>query len=208
VTRPTLIVMVKEPRAGRVKTRLGSEIGMPAAAWWFRHQARSLLRRIRDPRWQVVLALTPDRDAVQSRFWPRDLPRFGQGRGDLGQRMARALGRFRGPVVLIGADIPEVRKSHIADAFAALGSARSVVGPSTDGGFWLIGLRHSRPRRTDLFAGVQWSHQKTLQDTLPRLPAPVATVATLSDVDRASDLALHPTAASRDPIPRVTSKPA
>jgi len=42
----TLVVMLKEPRAGRVKTRLGRDIGMVPAAWWFRHQVRGLLRRI------------------------------------------------------------------------------------------------------------------------------------------------------------------
>jgi len=55
----TLIVMLKEPRAGRVKTRLGRDIGMVGAAWWFRHQVRRLLRRIDDPRWNVVLARGP-----------------------------------------------------------------------------------------------------------------------------------------------------
>lgn len=180
--------MLKEPRAGKVKTRLGAEIGMPAAAWWFRHQARSLLRRLRDPRWQIALAVSPDRSAAQSRFWPCDLPRFGQGSGDIGQRMARALGRFRGPVVLIGSDIPDVKKKHIAEAFTSLGQARSVVGPSEDGGFWLIGLRNPNPGKPDLFAGVRWSHENTLKDAMPRLPTPVATVATLSDIDTASDL--------------------
>ncbi len=52
--RPTLIVMLKVPRAGWVKTRLGRDIGMTAAAWWFRHQVAQLLRRIDDPRWRVV----------------------------------------------------------------------------------------------------------------------------------------------------------
>jgi glycosyltransferase A (GT-A) superfamily protein (DUF2064 family) len=198
--------MVKEPVAGRVKTRLGAEIGMPAAAWWFRHQSRSLLRRLRDPRWQIVLAVTPDRDGKQSRFWPHDLPRFGQGRGDIGQRMARALSRCRGPVVLIGADIPGVTKGHIADAFASLGSARSVVGPATDGGFWLIGLRNPEPRCSGLFADVRWSHEDTLKDAMPMLPPPVATVATLSDVDTASDLGRHQFEQSADRLHHVLSK--
>ena len=55
--RRTLVIMVKEPRPGRVKTRLGRDIGMVGAAWWFRHQTRSLIRRLRDPRWQIVLAV-------------------------------------------------------------------------------------------------------------------------------------------------------
>ncbi len=53
--------MLKEPRAGRVKTRLGNEIGMVPVAWWFRHQFRSFLRRLSDPRWMITLAVTPDR---------------------------------------------------------------------------------------------------------------------------------------------------
>ncbi len=106
--RRTLIVMVKEPRAGRVKTRLGREIGMVAAAWWFRHQVRRLLRRIEDPRWQVVLAVAPDRAGMLSRVWPEHLARWPQGQGDLGARMALALRRASGgPACVIGADIPD-----------------------------------------------------------------------------------------------------
>ena len=87
--KPTLIVMLKEPRPGRVKTRLGRDIGMGAAAWWFRHQTARLLRRLDDPRWQLILAVAPDRDGLQSRVWPAHLPRLPQGGGDLGARMAR-----------------------------------------------------------------------------------------------------------------------
>ena len=93
--RPTLIIMVKEPVPGRVKTRLGRDIGMTAAALWFRHQTRSLIRRLRDRRWDIVLAVSPDRDGMASRFWPADIPRVPQGRGDLGVRMARLLARPR-----------------------------------------------------------------------------------------------------------------
>ncbi|NNK16068.1 MAG: hypothetical protein HKP51_04085, partial [Sulfitobacter sp.] len=73
----TLIVMVKEPHPGRVKTRLGADIGLVSAAWWFRNQVSTLLRRIEDPRWQVVLAVSPDVEGVQSRVWPAHLPRWG-----------------------------------------------------------------------------------------------------------------------------------
>lgn len=186
--RPTLIVMVKEPVAGRVKTRLGAEIGMTEAAWWFRHHARSLIRRLRDPRWRIVLLVAPDVMGMRSRFWPGDLKRIPQGRGDIGVRMSRALGRVSGPAVLIGADIPGVTRHHIAAAFAALGSAKCVIGPAADGGFWLIGLRHTRPRPPHLFQGVRWSHGETLGDALPTLPKPVAFVDTLQDVDTAADL--------------------
>ncbi len=65
--RRRLVVMVKAPRPGRVKTRLGRQIGMVPAAWWMRHQTTRLLRRLRDPRWDIWLAVAPDtrlRDAA------------------------------------------------------------------------------------------------------------------------------------------------
>ena len=187
--RPTLIVMVKEPRPGRVKTRLGKDIGMTSAAWWFRHQTRDLLRRLRDPRWEIVLAVSPDREGMGSRVWPGDLARVPQGRGDLGQRMARVLRQTKGPSVLIGGDIPGIERPHVARAFAALGSRPAVAGPAPDGGYWLIGLRHPSRQRACLFEGVRWSTPDALADTLPTLPQPVAFADTLSDVDSAADLA-------------------
>ena len=83
-TRPTLIIMVKEPAPGRVKTRLGRDIGMSTSAWWFRHQTHRLIRCTRDPRWRTVLALAPDGAVGTSRFWPGDIERIAQGSGDLG----------------------------------------------------------------------------------------------------------------------------
>ena len=180
--------MVKEPRAGRVKTRLGRGIGMTAAAWWYRHQAARTLRRLSDPRWRILLAVSPNREGMRSRVWPGHLPRIGQGGGDLGQRMARILAATPGPSVLIGSDIPGIGRAHIAGAFRVLGAASSVIGPAADGGFWLVGLRHPTRAPHRLFQNVRWSHAETLGDTLPTLPQPVVLVETLRDVDDADDL--------------------
>ncbi len=120
--------MLKEPRPGRVKTRLGRGIGMTRAAWWFRHQVELLLRNVQDPRWDVILAVTPDIDGMTSRIWPPHLPRIAQGRGDLGDRMRRIFRTLPpGPICIIGADIPDLRRHHIADAFDALGQNDAVI---------------------------------------------------------------------------------
>jgi rSAM/selenodomain-associated transferase 1 len=182
--------MVKEPRAGRVKTRLGQDIGMTTAAWWFRHQTQALIRRLRDPRWHLVLAVSPDRDGMCSRVWPPELNRAPQGRGDLGQRMARML-RYppKGPVCVIGADIPGVRRHHIAQAFAALGTHDAVFGPATDGGYWLVGLKRMHAQPPSLFQDVRWSSAHALSDTIASIPdLSIAHIATLGDVDTVSDL--------------------
>ena len=135
--KPRLVIMVKEPRPGRVKTRLGAGIGMTRAAWWFRHQSGRLIRAMSaDPRWETILAVSPDRAGSESRVWPRGPRRWPQGGGDLGRRMGRVFRAFPpGPVVIIGADIPGVRSADIAAAFAALGRADAVFGPAEDGGY-------------------------------------------------------------------------
>jgi rSAM/selenodomain-associated transferase 1 len=186
----TLVVMLKEPRVGRVKTRLGRDIGMVRAAWWFRHQSASLLRRLRDPRWQLVLAVAPDREGMQSALWPDDLNRWPQGRGSLGDRMT---GIFRtapkGPVCIIGSDIPGIQRSHISSAFTALGAQDAVFGPAPDGGYWLIGLKHPRAAPPGLFAGVRWSSEHALSDTVATLRGyRIGQIETLRDVDSAQDL--------------------
>ncbi len=189
-----LFIMVKEPRAGRVKTRLGAGIGMTRAAWWFRHQSSRLIRRLgRDPRWQTVLAVSPDTEGLQSRIWPADLSRWPQGQGDLGDRMGSI---FRnaptGPVVIIGADIPCITPALIEKAFRALGDHDVVFGPATDGGYWLVGMkRGGQALPAGLFKDVRWSTKHALADTVASLGnARVAMIDTLRDVDVAADLEL------------------
>ncbi|MGR3501996.1 TIGR04282 family arsenosugar biosynthesis glycosyltransferase [Pseudaestuariivita sp.] len=185
-----LIVMVKEPRPGRVKTRLGKDIGMVSAAWWFRHQTRALLLRLADPRWQLTLAVSPDTQGQTSRIWPAHLPRLPQGTGTLGDRMARAFRSMPpGPVCIIGADIPGIRKRHIACAFKALGDHDATLGPAPDGGYWLIGLKRTRAVPAGFLEDVRWSTEHARADTIATLgPLTLTTIDTLRDVDTAADL--------------------
>lgn len=194
-----LVILVKAPRIGAVKTRLARGVGVMAAWRFYRNTTTEVLRRLaaRGAKpWRLWLAVTPDAFVTKGRFWPADLHRMGQGRGDLGARMAKPMQDLPlGPVVVIGSDVPDISASLIAEAFEALERADAVVGPATDGGYWLIGLRR-RPvppsrLRPGLFRHVRWSGPHALADTLagldPRLT--IAEITTLSDVDRAKDLA-------------------
>lgn len=187
--RPRLVVMLKEPRPGRVKTRLGRDIGRIEATWWFRHQCARLLRRLDDPRWETVLAVAPDAEGLSSRVWPAHLPRIPQGTGDLGDRMARALrGAPPGPVMVIGADIPGITPALIAQGFHLLAGHDAVLGPAPDGGYWAIGLHRMRVPAT-LFANVRWSTRHARADTRASLPGMrIADLPELRDVDTAADL--------------------
>lgn len=179
--------MVKEPRLGRVKTRLGREIGAVTATAFCRCVTANLVRRLaRDRRWRTVLAVAPD-GAIASHCWPRDVERVPQGQGDIGQRMARQLSRDRsGPAVLVGSDIPGLRASHITEAFILLRCNPVVFGPAEDGGFWLVGV-NPRVAIAKLFDGVRWSSPHALADTLKNASGlRIGLAATLADVDDAA----------------------
>lgn len=186
----TLIIMLKEPHPGRVKTRLGRDIGMVPAAWWFRHQSHALIRRVPHPKWTTVLAVSPDAEGLTSRVWPPHLPRTPQGGGNLGDRMGRLLRRFQhSDTCIIGADIPGIGISQLGRAFGALGRSDAVFGPAPDGGYWLIGVKACQPVPPRLFAGVRWSTEHALVDTIATMPhMRTGFVDELRDVDSIADL--------------------
>ncbi len=183
--KDTVVVFARAPRLGAVKRRLARDIGDRAALRFHRATLFRLLRQLAaDRRFRTVLALTPD----QARFpLPVRVLAVPQGRGDIGQRMHRAVRRFPGGrVVVIGSDIPDARAADVAAAFRALGRADAVFGPAADGGYWLVGLGPRRPARP--FAGARWSSQHALADTLANFAGRrVARLRMLHDVDTATD---------------------
>jgi rSAM/selenodomain-associated transferase 1 len=182
--RRVCIVFARAPRLGTVKRRLACGVGERAALRFHQGTAERLLRALaRDRRFETLLALTPDRAG-----WRVPVPSAKQGRGDLGTRMHRACARVpRGQVVIVGSDIPGVGAEHVAAAFRALGAADAVFGPALDGGYWLVGLGPRRPARP--FAGVRWSSEFALRDTLANFAGRrVAFLRPMRDVDTADDL--------------------
>ena len=187
LARPLVILMVRAPVAGAIKTRLAADIGSAEALRFYRGTTASIIRRLgNDPRWRMVLAVTPDRHCC-ARFWPTGMERLPQRQGSLGRRMLRLLGSPAGQAaVLIGSDIPDIRASDIADALRKVGRTKLVFGPSKDGGFWLIG-RSAWPLPRKLFDDVRFSTEHALADALKNWNAPVGLVSSLSDVDSHKD---------------------
>jgi rSAM/selenodomain-associated transferase 1 len=113
--------------------------------------------------------------------------------GALGARMAHAFGEAfgagAGRVAVIGTDCPGLSAALLRQAFALLASHDLVVGPATDGGYYLLGMNELQ---SDLFENKQWSTASVLPDTLAdaaRLGLRVAQLPALADVDSAADLA-------------------
>lgn len=197
--RGTVIIFVKAPVAGLVKTRLAAAVGYGRAAALFRVLVQRTITESLKGEWRTMLAVDPPWAAgTEAQFWPIHIPRMAQGRGDLGERMARGfVNAPPGPVVIIGADAPGLRARHLRRAFEALNGADAVFGPAEDGGYWLVGWNRRRAA-PDLFKGVRWSTKHALKDTLKTLPSSfdVRMLETLADVDEAKDLAILGAAAS------------
>lgn len=186
-----LIVFVRAPRPGQVKTRLARALGPTAACAAYRALVESLLRRLAGLP-NVVLRFTPDDARAEIAAWLAPGWRAAaQGAGDLGARLqtafAAAFDAGARRVVVIGSDCPDVTEADVRQAWRALREHDVVVGPAHDGGYWLIGLRAPRP---ELFAGVAWSTSRVLEQTLALARARglrVHRLRALRDVDTAGD---------------------
>lgn len=186
-TNRHLVVFAKEPMMGQVKTRLGHDIGVLLATQFYRRNVANLLRHLaNDGRWNCWLALSPDKAVRSKLFCPNSFIVLKQGRGNIGDRMGRAIaGMPPGPVVIVGTDIPTIRPHHIEAAFKAVGHHDVVFGPALDGGYWLVGARRS-PSTPDIFKHVRWSSKYTLIDSLNRAQQKklkVAFLDILEDID-------------------------
>ncbi len=189
-----LVLMVKTPKMGHVKTRLAKDIGPLAATQFYRFTAHRLIVRLsQDPRWKTFIAIAPD--ANQNHWpWPKTAQKEPQGSGNLGHRMQRVFNRHaHNPTLIIGTDIPTITPTHINQAFNSLGNAPVVLGPSGDGGYWCIGQKNTSKTYSP-FNNVRWSSPHTLQDTLNNLPAKSYNLtSTLKDIDEGDDFAYYQT---------------
>lgn len=185
MAKPLVVIFARRPRYGAVKTRLARDIGCAETLRFYRNVLARLTRCMaRDARFETVLAVTPDAaalDPAMTRFGVRVV---GQGRGDLGTRMIRAL-RSAGArrAVVIGSDIPALSPGHVAQALRVLAQVPTVLGPARDGGYWLIGARHPLQLQSRVLDGVRWSSAHTLDDTALRLGEVGVLDTVLDDVD-------------------------
>ena len=191
-------IFVKAPLAGTVKTRLARTIGDTAARALYADMAADTLqwaRKLNNCRKTVFFAPRGEletcrellsADCIQPPLQPQE-------RGNLGNRMQAAFSfmfeQGANSAVLIGSDCPLLDGKITGTAFTALKKNDLVLGPASDGGYYLIGLRHPVP---ELFRFREWSHSGVLQATIAagrKLNLDIDFLPTLSDIDQGEDLA-------------------
>jgi hypothetical protein len=197
VKERALIIFVKAPLPGKVKTRLARELGDEAACRLYRNMARDIAEKLgRDDSWETIIAFSPPEEEGLVRDWLGPGFSYHPQKGDdLGERMFRAIADALesgyGRVVLVGSDIPEITAEIILRAFESLEGVDIVLGPARDGGYYLVGMK--RPYR-DIFTGIPWSTPEVMAATCGRIREAGLTTAfiePLSDVDDPEDLETH-----------------
>lgn len=191
-----LIVFSRYPEAGKVKTRLIPSLGAEGAARLHRRMAELALAKAQKLMGHRPLSLEVRYEGGDERRMDEwlglDIECRPQGEGDLGQRMARAFsdafreGAVR--VVIIGTDCPGLSTEIVEQAFEVLAQNDLVLGPSRDGGYYLIGLARLIPQ---LFVDIPWGTGRVLRKTknvAQRLGCRFSLLEPLADVDRPKDL--------------------
>ena len=191
-----LIVFTRYPEPGRSKTRLVPALGPDGAADLHRRMARHTLswaKRLEGSRpVDTRVRFTGADQAAMADCFGSQFSYEPQGDGDLGLRLERAFREsFQGGcrrVIVVGTDCPQLSLRIVHQAFEHLRDHDLVIGPATDGGYYLIGLaRHAE----SLFADIAWGTETVLMQTLTlalQAKLSMAVLPTLADVDRPEDL--------------------
>lgn len=185
-----LHIFIKNPVLGQVKTRLAATVGAEEALRIYHfllEKTRKVSLSTNARRWLWYSGIPSTNDGWEE----ADFVKKQQVDGDLGARMSAALGAAfqegAEKAILIGSDCPSLRPAVLEQAFAALDRSEVVVGPTFDGGYYLIGMRRWLPQ---LFEGISWSTETVLSATLERVEAIGATCSLLEqlrDIDEEAD---------------------
>ncbi|MFB2838770.1 TIGR04282 family arsenosugar biosynthesis glycosyltransferase [Floridanema evergladense] len=192
-TKNCLIIFTRYPEPGKTKTRLIPILGAEGAANLHRQLTETVITQVKELQ-NVLMEVhfTGGNQQLMQTWLGENLTYKQQIEGDLGKRMATAFKTaFNNGIeqaVIIGSDCPTLTSQIIAEAFAALFQHELVLGPATDGGYYLIGLKRLIP---ELFLGINWGTSEVLQETVKiaeNLKLAVGYLTTLSDIDRPEDL--------------------
>jgi len=186
-----LMIFIKNPVAGEVKTRLGASIGSTNALQVYKKllsHTREIAVQVKCDREIWYSSMIDRRDSWNSDLFEKKLQ---QGR-NLGVRMSGAFQQaFEAgyeKAVIIGSDCPELEPQHIEDAFDALRSQDAVIGPSEDGGYYLLGMKKYTP---EIFSDIEWSTSSVFEETkrhFEQLGLTCKTLEVLNDIDTIEDL--------------------
>ena len=193
-----MLFFVKNPKKGKVKTRLASAVGGEMAVRLYKRFLLEMLFTLNRGTFLFYLCYYPADALEDLRNWLGEEYLYMTQQGeDLGERMKNgfmeALAMNFKRVVLIGSDIPDLPLEFIEEAFTSLKETDVVIGPSLDGGYYLIGFKDKK-FSPQAFKGIPWSTERVFEETMKILKHEGLTVHTLQprrDIDTVEDLRIR-----------------
>lgn len=166
-----LIIFAKYPEPGKVKTRYQPDLTTEQSSQLYRAMVEDLVNNLSDNSlFDLQVYFWPPERSVDMQRWLSDQNIFLQIDGDLGAKMAHAVEQstLKGyqKSIIIGSDLPDIQPNLIEKAIHELESSDVVLGPTDDGGYYLIGMKHWHP---GLFDNVAWSTELTFQQTFENI---------------------------------------
>ncbi|MCP5108683.1 MAG: glycosyltransferase [bacterium] len=190
-----LVLFLRYPQIGQVKTRLAKDLGAELTLRLYECFIRDMTAKLEMLPYGLHLFVTPAGKMNDMADWlGKEFPFHAQEGADLGARMKNAFEKmFRlgfDRCVLTGSDFPDLPVTVFHDAFAKLEKAEAVIGPTADGGYYLIGFQrdHFRPA---VFNGIRWGTETVFRETMTVLEQENVQTETLRrwwDVDDINDL--------------------
>lgn len=185
-----VIMFVKEPKLGSVKTRLAESCGHGFSVNLYVRFVQDLIYTLQSGRSDFKLCVHPNLELVNKVFGNFD--NFEQADGDLGVKMKQAFKeKFEGhyeKILLIGSDTPHITNEILNESFEQLSNHDSVIGPSEDGGYFLIGF-NKNTFIPEVFDDITWSTNQVLEQTLQKTSnKKVHLLQELNDIDIFDDL--------------------
>jgi hypothetical protein len=192
---PCIMVFVRDPVLGEVKTRLARKLGAPKTLEFYIDCVNHMLRVLNSTGYPIQIHYFPDNRGESVSGWFGDQYRYIPQRGDdLGYQMINAfLNSFSegySRSILIGSDIPEITSTILKESVSALAQNQVVLGPSADGGYYLIGF-HSSSFLPEAFRNIQWGTGAVFQETTACIRGKglsLHVLPTLHDIDELEDL--------------------
>jgi rSAM/selenodomain-associated transferase 1 len=190
-----IFIMAKYPAVGEVKTRMGKSMGNEEAANLYLCFLRDTVEKVNGLGVPLFIYFTPeDRREEFQRLLGNDLTYVPQEGDDLGERLFNGfkLSSEMGytSAIALASDAPDLPGSILDEAVTKLDEFDSVIGPSPDGGYYLIGLKNSAVTQ-GLFHGITWSTNTVYAETLARIKGKQISchsLASWADVDHVDDL--------------------
>lgn len=190
-----LAIFVKYPQAGFVKTRLAKDIGPKAATFLYKNFVNITIKRSASKKYKTIIFYTPAKQSKRMVDWlGGDFEYVVQCGNDLGKRMQNAFkfifSRGAKKAVIVGTDSPFIEESEILKSFKRLDKIDCVIGPSYDGGYYLLGM--NKPCKK-IFDNIEWSTETVLKQTIDILKEKdisYSFIDTGFDIDNLDDLFL------------------